>query len=144
MTATRISPHLYQGGVDDLAGARDFDVVVLCAIERQFPGSTFPGVSIYRCPLDDSTLSAHEWKLAAAASAFLAPLIRGGRRCLVTCQAGRNRSGLVNALTLHRLTGWSGRDCVNHIQAHRENALTNESFVDALCTLPKRDRARAV
>jgi protein-tyrosine phosphatase len=140
MTASRIAPHLYQGGVDDLASVRDFDVVVLCAIERQFPDSTFPGVSVYRCPLDDAELSTIEWKRAVAASAFVAPLIRGGRRCLVTCQQGRNRSGLVSALTMHRLMGWSGHECVAHVKARRENALTNDSFVAALARLPDRRR----
>jgi protein-tyrosine phosphatase len=54
--------------------------------------------------------------------------VRNGKNVLVTCLAGQNRSGLVTALALQQLTGWSGKKIVNHISAKRMWALHNATF----------------
>jgi hypothetical protein len=42
--------------------------------------------------------------------------------------AGLSRSGIVTALALQELTGWSGAKVVKHVQAHRLDALCNDTF----------------
>jgi protein-tyrosine phosphatase len=54
----------------------------------------------------------------------------------VTCWAGRNRSGLVTAIALHKLTGFSGVQCVRIIRKARPLALTNLQFRAAIKALP--------
>lgn len=61
-----------------------------------------------------------------------------GRRVLVHCQEGRNRSGLIAALAVHAATGASGAACVEQIRAARAGMLTNRTFFDALVALPRR------
>lgn len=51
-----------------------------------------------------------------------------GQKVLVTCFAGRNRSGVVLAEALIRL-GHHPRKVVDTIQAKRDKALTNRAFV---------------
>ena len=135
--ATRIAPKLYQGSYPIMHLRPMFDVVVLCAEELQ-TRSPEPGLSILRCPLNDdgSPMTRAEWHRACAMSDVVARHIAAGRRVLVTCAAGRNRSGLVCALTLYRLSPLNGEQCVEQVQARRANALGNEWFVAALRALP--------
>lgn len=65
------------------------------------------------------------WMLAAQRAA---QLLSKGNKVLVTCMAGLNRSGMVAAMALHLHTGWSGEECVRHIQSQRSMALCNETF----------------
>lgn len=136
--ATRISSKLYQGSYPLMPLRPIFDVVVLCAEELQ-ERSPEPGLTILRCPLnDDGTPMTHaEWRRACAMSEVVAGYVARGRRVLVTCAAGRNRSGLVCALALYRLDArLDGKQCIQKIQARREGALDNEFFVAALRSLP--------
>jgi hypothetical protein len=53
-----------------------------------------------------------------------------GKRVLVRCQAGMNRSGLVTALALVKM-GWEPDDAMDHMRSQRSPyVLFNESFVD--------------
>ena len=86
-----------------------FDVVVLVSLEYQPPAYGFPGVIVRRFPFDDSARPskqdlAQAWRAATA----VAHDVSQGRRVLVTCNMGRNRSALVAALAIHMLTGMSG------------------------------------
>lgn len=133
--ATRIGSKLYQGGrpVEGHALRRaGFDVLVLCAMEHQPPARAYPGVTVIYAPLDDATITLPEWIAADTAAAQVVKHLARRRRVLVTCQQGRNRSGLVMALTLRRLTRAPGHKIVRHIQALRPRALTNDSFVAAI------------
>jgi protein-tyrosine phosphatase len=135
LDASRIVRGLYQGSKPPVGGAVrrcDFDLLVLCAMEYQPPAEEFPGIVVWHAPLDDAQLSRREWKLAVEAARLAAEIMRAGGRVLSTCQAGRNRSGLVSALTLHLLTREPGEKIVNYIQRKRNGALTNPSFVAAL------------
>jgi len=139
--ASLITPNLYQGSKPPqgshvaLAG---FHVLVLTAMEYQPPKRMFPSVSVLYAPLDDAELTPREWTLAKRAALQVARALRDGKKVLVTCQQGRNRSGLVTAMALHMLTGKSGVSIVKHIQARRADALTNDSFTRAIATLPTR------
>ena len=62
----------------------------------------------------------------------MADTARTGRRVLVRCQAGYNRSGLVVALALMRL-GFTGQDAVARVRIARgPYALSNPHFLARL------------
>ena len=143
LDTNRIVSGLYQGAFPAPGHAvRDarFDVLVLCASEVQLSADRYPGVAVVHCPLWDGELKPAEWELAKRAANAVARAMLQQKRVLVTCAAGRNRSGLVTALALHLITGKSGAECVRHVVRCRTNApaLTNFSFVRALCALPSR------
>lgn len=140
LDANRISPGLYQGSVPPpggTVGRAGFDTVVLCAVELQPGNGLVPprGVRAIKCPLDDDPtvrLAESDWKKAVWAAEIVARRVRRGQRVLVTCAAGRNRSGLVTSIALHMLSGMRGRDCIRHIRQRRQNACTNPRFNEAV------------
>lgn len=144
--ADRIAAGLYQGS-KPLPGRSvahlGFDVLVLCAYEYQPDAEQFPGVKVVRALLDDSgvPMTQAEWNEAAAAANVVSQELTLGRRVLVTCQQGINRSGLVTALALWQLSGKSGADVVSHVQRRRPGALRNRWFQQALLALPARSHA---
>jgi len=132
-TANKIIDGLYQGGFppggDGLYKA-GINVLVLCAKEHQ-DASFYEGVQVILAPGDDDRRP-HRlarfidgWKEAGRQTAAH---VKAGNTVLVTCMQGLNRSGLVVALALRELTGWSGQRIVDHIQQHREGALFNDTF----------------
>lgn len=129
---------LWQGSWPGEGGAvarSGFDGLVLCAEERQPPHGAFPGVKVVlRVPLDDREIDAKLWGRAIdAAKAIVKHHERkDARRFLVTCNMGWNRSGLVNALAIHLMSGKPGKECVALVQRGRHNALSNDSFRRAL------------
>lgn len=133
--ATRIGPKLHQGS-EPPRGTKlrraGFDVVVLCAMEIQPPSSAFVGVEVLHYGIDDGPVTPMLWTRANRAAKAVARRIRAGKRVLVTCAMGRNRSGLVVALALRELTGRSGARIVRHVRSLRANALTNPHFERAL------------
>ena len=147
--AEPIVPRLYLGSVPPQGSTlRDagFHVVALCAAEYQ--DRQHDGVAVVRCPLADRdpegrgapswvVFTADERGRVRAAALRLAELHRRGAWLLVTCAAGRNRSGVVTATVLHELTGWPGAECVARVRAARTAApaLTNASFVEFLRSL---------
>ncbi len=143
--ASRMARKLYQGSYPpegDTLRRVGFDVLVLCAKEWQPPDDRFPGVRVMRVGLSDSgtPMSDDEWHAANTVAIQVARALRAGRHVLVTCQAGRNRSGLVVALALYFLTLAPGRACVQHVRRARHApsglALTNPYFTAALANLP--------
>lgn len=111
-----------------------FDILVLCAEELQPSSRHFPYTTVLRCPLrdDPNGLKKQQARMVIRTAQTVARAVRSGRRCLVTCNAGLNRSGLVTATALHLLTGYSGFECVSIVQERRPGALFNEAFVDEL------------
>lgn len=135
LDVTKVAPKLYIGSAppEGYAVAQaGFDTLVLCAKEYQPPDSSFPGVKVIRCPIDDAELTPLEATQVRQASRLVAGELARGRRVLVTCQMGRNRSGLVLARALMKVSGAPASVVVPHIQYLRRNALTNRSFVRAL------------
>lgn len=137
--ANQIITNLFQGGFPPpgdglkLAG---IDVLVLCANDNQNAG-LYPGVEVILAPGDDVEGDAKlqtwidGWKRGAD---LAADRVAAGKKVLVTCMAGLNRSGLVTAMTLRKLTGASGADIIKLIQAKREGALFNQTFVRYILT----------
>lgn len=51
---------------------------------------------------------------------------------LTHCNAGRNRSGLLNAMIIMNLIGCAGSEAIEIVRRERPNALANEHFVNFL------------
>lgn len=141
LDATKLLPLLYQGSLPPSAEAvrlNGFDVLVFCAKEVQPPAHALQvrGLKVLRCGIDDNghDLPTDDEKLVQRTAREVEMRMSAGQKILVTCAQGRNRSGLVNALVIHRaMRGTkSGADVVRYIQSRRPNALTNEAFVRAI------------
>jgi hypothetical protein len=145
---SQIAPHLWQGSQPiegDAVAKAGYRVLVLCADEYQPAMSRFIGLEdVIYAPNDDGfrPFSPLQKVTAQIAAGRVADYVRKGKNVLVTCMQGRNRSGLVSALTLHNLYGWGGTRCVHHVQSRRWNALTNDEFVQYLRTIPAKQFAR--
>jgi protein-tyrosine phosphatase len=142
--ATRLHSKLYMGSVPRRGPAlaqAGFKILVLCAAEYQPRLREFPGLKgVIHAPLDDQELSPTEIDTALQAAFDVTDHVLRQDRVLVTCMAGRNRSGLVSALALHLITCRDPQSCVLHIKKHRigldgGEALTNDSFVDYMKTV---------
>lgn len=141
MDFTQIHGKLYQGSAPskgDVIKTEGFDVLVLCAEEIQNI-KDYNVDYIIQAPGKDTFKDLYpedlvKWKEAAKEAANH---IRSGRRVLITCQAGLNRSGIVTAMTLRELTGWSGEKCAKHVKSKRYGALFNKAFYNYLVTLPQ-------
>jgi hypothetical protein len=143
-----ISPYggeIWQGNADSALRLHpSFDLLVLCAEEFQPDPRTFAAGStaILYAPNDDAKPTPDQLRIAHAAADQVARTVMLGRRSLVTCLAGRNRSGLVSALALHMLTGCGGRTAKNVVRKNRLGAaaLTNRDFNSVLDRIPPRSR----
>lgn len=138
--ADRVAPRLYQGSKPPMGPAvkfAGFDALVLCAEEYQPTAEAFPGVRVHHVPLDDHLrpLSEREWKSIIGAAGFAAHHARRGRRVLVTCQMGLNRSGIVSATALMMLAGIGAREAIFLVKSNRAGSLSNSSFVEQLSRL---------
>lgn len=123
--------------------AQHFDCLVLSAVEYP-PGPTcFPRVETLAVSLNDdgSPMRKQEAVEAVRAAGKVLAWLRGGKRVLVTCHAGLNRSGLICALVLCRGNGMSPEKAVSTIrEARGPNALRNQYFLDflnAFCSVRK-------
>jgi len=148
--ADQITKNLWQGGVPSRGSALNeagFDTLVLCAREWQLPSVYFPKVKVIHAPNDDypedpSKPTPQQLQTAVRTAFEVADDIRSGKKVLVTCAAGMNRSGLVTAMSLHLLYGWSGPRCVAHVRLNRTwgddgyMPLSNPQFVRVLSRLP--------
>jgi protein-tyrosine phosphatase len=103
-----------------------FDVIVLAAMEYQHV--ELPGYTIILAPLDDSgpPPSAADRAIIHKTAKEIAAHVRAGRRVLVTCWQGRNRSGVLSGLALVEL-GLPRERAVGRIRRYR-NGLTNPYF----------------
>jgi protein-tyrosine phosphatase len=63
-------------------------------------------------------------------------LVRDGRRVLVHCTFGKNRSGLLLALIVRELLGCDGATALERVRAVRERAVNNDLFAQHLSGLP--------
>lgn len=117
---------------------RAFDVVVLCAEEAQLPDEALPGVELVHAGFsdDNATLTRSQLRTAQAAADEVVKRVREGKRVLVACYLGCNRSGLVTAFALHKILGWSGHEIVEMQQAKRPCSLMNPAFESLVRLLP--------
>ncbi len=140
---------LWQGSADDVMKDNSkFDLIILCAEEFQPEASLIASAvtKVVHAPNDDSENPFTRSQLDAAVRATRAvhDAYLSGKNVLISCMAGRNRSGLVTALTLHLLFGLSGQEAREFIRAKVPHALTNPHFNRFLDGVrPRKTRARA-
>jgi hypothetical protein len=122
-----------------------FEVLVLCAQEWQPDPDHFPGVEVVYAPFDDDHrgLDEIQRQIAFNAAGETAEHLRNGKKTLVTCWAGRNRSGIVCALALSAVTDYTPGQAGELIRSKRLGALTNMSFRGMLNRLVKKPGAMA-
>lgn len=139
LDASRITGNLWQGGKPPqgpILRFGGFDTLVLCAQEIQ--EGTWPDVKVLRAPNDDGPPpTGFEIMIARLAAGAVVRELGAGKRVLVTCRQGRNRSGLVSALAMVML-GWPAEAAIRRIRERRRDALTNEHFVRVIESFARR------
>ena len=147
----QIHTNLYQGSYPkphkDLAD--HFDVIVYTAMEKQPTAAALKAlpksVTVKKFPLDDDPyqpVTREQLDGLVREARQLAGLLRSGKRVLITCAMGMNRSGILTALTLMVATGCSGRTALHTVQTKRRamddgtRALFNPIFSRFVQTLP--------
>lgn len=156
---SRIAGKHYQGShpvTGSILYEAGFRVLVLCALPDEYEveyhlswrgldydhiEGMFPGLRIVRAPNDDDydrPMSRAEIQIACGAAKMVQRAVMMGKRVLVCCVKGRNRSGLVSALALCERYGCNGLAAIAEVRARRQpdcgrNAvLANPQFVRAL------------
>lgn len=144
-----IVPNLWQGSrhsISKYLGRYKFNVLVFCAEEWQPPRSMYPdSIDVIYSPNSDDPFrepTRNELLRAVQTGREVATAVRRGKKVLTTCMAGLNRSGLVNAIALHFLTGDDGLTCMNKIHSKRLGTLSNRQFQLVLSRIPKIQEVR--
>ena len=101
--------------------------MVLCAAEAQPERVAFHG-QVVRCPVVDDVLSHQELARVIITSRMVAQALGAGQRAIITCTTGINRSALVAALALARLTRASAADLIMLIRNKRHPSALNNAF----------------
>lgn len=144
LDCARVAPKLWMGSappVGRTVSEAGFRAVAFCAREYQLHSRELRGIIVIHAGIDDSETptTVAEVQTALEASFHVARLVSQQQRTLVTCWQGRNRSGLVTALALHRLYGWSADDCVDAVRTARHRALERPAFVEAVAAFARGD-----
>lgn len=133
----QIIPFLYVGGHDTQAEeqvhvTREDGFKLVVSLYRRFGNDIPPGITHRFHRMEDADLNPlHHGVLDELADA-VAEKVRDGKKVLVRCQAGLNRSALVAALAMLKL-GFYADEAIALIRERRSPyALCNESFVDYL------------
>lgn len=135
--AFRVLGNLWIGSAPPIgkAVAQHFDCLVLSAIEYLPWPSCFPGVDVYTVSMrdDGNPMSKEEMASAVRAAGKVISWLREGKRVLVTCHQGRNRSGVICALVLCKGRGMSPERAVRTVRVARgPTALSNPHFLKFL------------
>lgn len=138
LDASNIAPRLWVGGRPPYdRDLPDFDMLVLCAEELQPPQLAFHG-AVVRCPIPDGVLTNDHVRRVVIAARLVADSLVAGRRVLVTCAAGLNRSVLVASVALSMITARTADQLIRIMRQRRApNALFNAHFQELLRQLAK-------
>jgi hypothetical protein len=146
--ASRVATRLFQGSVPTPGAQIPADLLVLCAVEHQFPGANRQRLfghraTVLHCPLTDggAPLKPRQIRDAVNASVECARVYLHGGTVIVTCAAGLNRSGLVMGLTLLEL-GVEPRSAIDAIRRARPGALCNPHFEQLILNMRGRSLVR--
>ncbi len=139
LDASNVATRLWVGGKPPFdRDLPDFDLLVLCAQELQ-PGETAFHGRVLRCPLPDGPLDHQELARAVLSAKAVGDALLRGRRVLVTCAAGLNRSALVAALALARATKMTAAEIIGRIRQRRSSsALYNTHFQEIIRRIVRR------
>ncbi len=123
LNADKVGRNLWVGAVptDPAVVDKHFDALVLAAREFQdvFPVHKYPGTKLILAPLDDGKPTFEEKATALKAALDVYDLNRQGKKVLVTCAKGVNRSSLIAALAMV-LAGDTGPGAIAKIRATRK------------------------
>ena len=140
MNADQVSKNLWVGGLptDHAAVDKNFDVLVLAAKQFQdvFPVHKFPNTKVIHAPMEDAKPSQAEKAIALKAGLEVLEHNRNGKKVLVTCAAGVNRSALIAGLAMV-IGGVEAEKAIKRIRTRRHPAsgatpLFNKHFVKVL------------
>lgn len=128
MNADEVAKNLWVGGLPTDADAVDknFDALVLASREFQdvFPAHKYPNTKLILAPMDDEPNSPKppgpETKATALKAALeVHDLNKAGKKVLVTCAAGVNRSALIAAMAMV-IGGFNSSHAINRIRKRRK------------------------
>jgi protein-tyrosine phosphatase len=143
-TANRVYGRLWMGGCPTplFELRKHFNCLVLCANDYQLVKNPWADIEVINAPLADSgepMLKSEPEMAVKAAGAVIGRLLRD-QNVLVTCIAGRNRSGLVCAITLCKGFGFTPDQAISMIRSARtDRAFRNsyfEKFLREYCANP--------
>ncbi len=135
---------LWQGSVvDALADSIGFDVVCTCSPETEAVTSLRVFLLHLLFPFADAE-ELPDMEVAHRVARLLAEDVALGRRVLVHCTAGKNRSGLIVALVLFHLGVAAGPALVDYVRARNPAAFTPPGdggpfFARFLAALPREE-----
>lgn len=143
LEADEILPNLWQGSFPNLLSAKEagFEVVVLCAQEllhRDDVSDEYEvhGMRVIEAPFDDTPWpTEEELSTARWAAHKVVAAVNNGKKVLVTCHAGLNRSGLICAMAIRLLRKITGHEAVTIVKGCRKNALCNSTFASYVYNL---------
>jgi len=129
---SEVVPDLFIGSRPVPGRPTHVDTIVLAAMEYQPSADLFPGVEVIHVPIDDDPsrpMPAGEIDAAVRAGRRAARRLRAGRRVLVSCVMGLNRSSLIAALAMSEVYGMPADEIIARIrQARGAWALSNPHF----------------
>ena len=127
-----LAGQLYMGSHRTPGTVTSFDVLVGVANDRLIKSSDHPNVIVHHFSIkDDGPPELDDRERALNAARLVDMHITGGRRVLVTCLAGYNRSGWIVGLTLlHR--GWTPKDAIKLMREKRGSNVLNNEFFEAI------------
>jgi len=134
-TASRVLGELWVGSAPPIGArtARIFDCLILAAAEYQPDPGCFGGMDVHGLSLydDGEPMSTAEMAASVRAAGKVVAWLSRGKRVLVTCHMGLNRSGLVAALAMCCGPGRvSVEDSIAAMRKARgPRALSNRQFV---------------
>lgn len=122
------------------AGAFDHVIFLAKELLHQAPNYQRPDRTYdmsFANTMYDGPLSFSDLHSAQQAARLAVELVRAGKKVLVMCLAGLDRSGLVCALVYKELASCSGIEAAKHIRLKRgPHALQNQTYFDYLKDLP--------
>jgi len=132
--ASNVAPKLWVGAKPPTDRSYPgVDVIVLCAAEYQPQAFEHFSGRILRPAIPDDALDNGELRRVITAATDVAGALKSGKRVLVTCQMGINRSALVAALALGRVIRATPDELVALLRAKRHpQCLYNAHFREYL------------
>lgn len=93
----------------------------------------------YYMPIPDGKSAESHYDELLEIAAYAAEWIEDGYAVLSHCHGGRNRAGLMNALIVRELNGWTGKEAMDYVIEVRPNAIATIPFQEFLKSLGEPD-----
>jgi protein-tyrosine phosphatase len=145
---------LFQGDNEDIADlplARQnrqplgfgWDAIALMAPQYDKVALTFKdsGIRFVYLPILDGPLLGKDLNRIFIVAKYVARSVKSGKKVLVACWAGKNRSGLISSIATMYLTGCSGPEAIAGVrQARGTDAMSNPWFEQFVSSIEVRSR----